>query len=225
MTAALFAAHHDGLRKRPTYAQLIDELDRDSLAEPDRRSKQLRETPQISGLLDGEGFRSMVELGHQQARAATHQAVEAHIRAAAGEPPAPGAPPPPSAQEMRVDPAYIEAVRRQFAPRRSEAGSQATQPSGDGSTQTYAMGRDAGSQATPLTVDGEAQTLGPQTAKPSARGTTQTSHPPSKTFTHGEAQTIPPAPKLIAHGSSQTTQVFDMAAADRMEQEQLGVEI
>ena len=69
MTAVLFAAHHDGLRPRPTYAQLIDELDRDRLVEPDRRSKQLRESPQIAGLLDGEGFLSMVELERQQANA------------------------------------------------------------------------------------------------------------------------------------------------------------
>ena len=95
---ALFEeASYGGLRLRESYEQVADLVQAPPrLKEPNRRAKQLRETPQLSNLLDGDGHLTMTEMGEQQARAATHQQVEATIIQAAA---APGAAP---AHEMRA---------------------------------------------------------------------------------------------------------------------------
>ena len=136
--AVLFAANYDGLRKKGTYDEIVDQLGPGNreLKEPDRRAKQLRETPQIAGLLDGEGMMSFVELGKQQLAAVTHQRVEENAREAAS---APGAAP---AQEMRV------ASSQTFGPRMRSVKSQAGVESCDRFAQTdTARLADTGSQA------------------------------------------------------------------------------
>ena len=53
-----YAINYNGLRRRETYEEIIDYLDnkQEKLKYPDRSAKQLRETPQLSNLLDGEGM-------------------------------------------------------------------------------------------------------------------------------------------------------------------------
>ena len=55
---AIYAVNYDGLRKRDTYNELIDYLQfkQEKIIYPDRFAKRLRESPQISNLLDGEGL-------------------------------------------------------------------------------------------------------------------------------------------------------------------------
>ena len=55
---AIYAVNYDGLRKRNTYNELIDYLQfkQEKIIYPDRFAKRIRESPQISNLLDGEGL-------------------------------------------------------------------------------------------------------------------------------------------------------------------------
>ena len=55
---AIYAVNYDGLRKRDTYNELIDYLQfkQEKIIYPDRFAKRIRESPQISNLLDGEGL-------------------------------------------------------------------------------------------------------------------------------------------------------------------------
>ena len=125
---AMFETGYGGLRKRDTYDQLVNAT-QPQLAEPDRQAKQLRESPQIANLLDGEGMFSMVQLVEQQAAAAKHQMAEASIREAAGE----GLNPEGirgTAQEMRA------AGTQTSKPRLVSSGQQASAASGARSTQT-----------------------------------------------------------------------------------------
>ena len=134
--AAVFAANYDGLKKRETYDSLVDQLGTDKLKEPNRRAKQLRETPEISGLLDGEGSLSFVEMGRQQVAAAKHAMVEASVREAAS---VPGAP---SAQELRVAETQTSGPRMRNA--RTQAGVESSERFSQTRTAQFA---DTGSQA------------------------------------------------------------------------------
>ena len=53
----MFALNYDGLKKRDTYDEIIDYLQnkQEKIKYPDRLAKQVRNTPQLSNLLDGEG--------------------------------------------------------------------------------------------------------------------------------------------------------------------------
>ena len=55
---AMYAINYDGLRKRDTYNELIDyiQFGQEKITYPDRFAKRIRESPQISNLLDGEGL-------------------------------------------------------------------------------------------------------------------------------------------------------------------------
>ena len=55
---AIYAVNYDGLRKRDTYNELIDyiQFKQEKIIYPDRFAKRIRESPQISNLLDGEGL-------------------------------------------------------------------------------------------------------------------------------------------------------------------------
>ena len=55
--------NYNGLRKRETYDQLVDFIERDpvKIQYPDRRATQLRESPYLTQL-DGEGMRQMESL-------------------------------------------------------------------------------------------------------------------------------------------------------------------
>mgnify|MGYP003329664112 CR=1 FL=1 len=54
----MYAINYDGLRKRDTYNELIDyiQFGQEKITYPDRFAKRIRESPQISNLLDGEGL-------------------------------------------------------------------------------------------------------------------------------------------------------------------------
>ena len=53
----MFALNYDGLKKRETYDEIIDYIQnkQEKITYPDRFAKQIRETPQLSNLLDGNG--------------------------------------------------------------------------------------------------------------------------------------------------------------------------
>jgi len=135
--ATLFAPNYDGLRYKGSYDEILARLGSDSLVEPDRRAKQIRESPQIANLLDGEGQMSFVEMGKQQLAAATHQQVMQNVLQAAS---ASGAAP---AQQLRA------AETQTSGPRMSSAKTQtAGVVAGDRSTQTAGVKvADAESQA------------------------------------------------------------------------------
>ena len=121
----LFAANYDGLRNKGSYDELLARVGSESLDEPDRQAKQLRESPQIANLLDGEGQLSFVEMGKQQLAASTHQQVQQSILQAAS---VSGAAP---AQHLRA------AETQTVGPRMSAAKTQTTGvAAGDSSTQT-----------------------------------------------------------------------------------------
>ena len=122
----IFAANYDGLRQKSTYEELVGlvESGGPGLAQPDRKAKQLRETPQIANLLDGDGLLSFVELQKQSAAAAAHQRVEVGVREAAAESGS-------SAQELRA------AATQTMGPRTSTARTQTpAADTGARSTQT-----------------------------------------------------------------------------------------
>ena len=54
----MYALNYEGLKKRDTYDEIIDYLQnkQDKIKYPDRTAKQLRNSPQLSNLLDGEGL-------------------------------------------------------------------------------------------------------------------------------------------------------------------------
>ena len=64
---AMYAINKQGLRERPSYDELIGYLEygQEKITYPDRFFKQLRETPQLSNLLDGEGM-TVKDLEEQQ---------------------------------------------------------------------------------------------------------------------------------------------------------------
>ena len=64
---AMYAINKQGLRERPSYDELIGYLEygQEKINYPDRFFKQLRETPQLSNLLDGEGM-TVKDLEEQQ---------------------------------------------------------------------------------------------------------------------------------------------------------------
>ena len=82
---AMYAINKQGLRERPSYDELIGYLEygQEKITYPDRFFKQLRETPQLSNLLDGEGF-SVNDMNEQQMKQAKEIAKELAIIQAGG---------------------------------------------------------------------------------------------------------------------------------------------
>ena len=66
----MFGINYDGLRKKKTYDELIDYVmnKQEKIQYPDRTAKKLRNSPQLSNLLDGDGERLM-EMEEQQKHA------------------------------------------------------------------------------------------------------------------------------------------------------------
>ena len=54
----MYAVNYDGLRKRSSYDELVDYIlfKQPKIKYPDRTAKFIRESPQLSNLLDGEGM-------------------------------------------------------------------------------------------------------------------------------------------------------------------------
>ena len=65
--ATMFAGNYDGLRKRDTYNEIIDYLEnrQEKIRYPNRMAKFIRNSPQLSNLLDGEGM-GVAQLEEQQ---------------------------------------------------------------------------------------------------------------------------------------------------------------
>ena len=82
----MYALNYDGLRKRDTYDEIIDYLQnkQEKISYPNRFAKQLRNTPQLSNLLDGEGF-SINDINEQQLNHAKEIAKQLAIIQAGGD--------------------------------------------------------------------------------------------------------------------------------------------
>ena len=101
---AMYAINYDGLRKRDTYNELIDyiQFGQEKITYPDRFAKRIRESPQISNLLDGEGL-GKGDMEEQQLNHMKEILKEFAVREAGGtaqfaraaDPPRPPGPPPP----------------------------------------------------------------------------------------------------------------------------------
>ena len=65
----MLALNYEGLKKRETYDEIIDYIvnKQDMITYPDRTAKRLRDTPQLSNLLDGQG-EGALEMEEQQKR-------------------------------------------------------------------------------------------------------------------------------------------------------------
>ena len=63
----MFALNYEGLKKRETYDEIIDYLmnKQEKIKMPNRLAKQLRESPQLSNLLDGDG-EGVLDMEEQQ---------------------------------------------------------------------------------------------------------------------------------------------------------------
>ena len=83
---AMYGINKVGLRERPSYDQLIGYLQggQEKIKYPDRFAKRVRETPQLSNLLDGEGF-SVNDINEQQMNHAKEIAKQLAILQAGGD--------------------------------------------------------------------------------------------------------------------------------------------
>ena len=83
---AMYGINKVGLRERPSYDQLIGYLQggQEKIKYPDRFAKRVRETPQLSNLLDGEGF-SVNDINEQQINHAKEIAKQLAILQAGGD--------------------------------------------------------------------------------------------------------------------------------------------
>ena len=83
---AMYGINKVGLRERPSYDQLIGYLQggQEKIRYPDRFAKRVRETPQLSNLLDGEGF-SVNDINEQQLNHAKEIAKQLAILQAGGD--------------------------------------------------------------------------------------------------------------------------------------------
>ena len=83
---AMYGINKVGLRERPSYDQLIGYLQggQEKIRYPDRFAKRVRETPQLSNLLDGEGF-SINDINEQQMNHAKEIAKQLAILQAGGD--------------------------------------------------------------------------------------------------------------------------------------------
>jgi hypothetical protein len=67
----MFALNYNGLKKRETYDEVVDYLmnNREKIKYPNRLAKQIRNSPELSNLLDGDGVGAL-DIEQQQRRAA-----------------------------------------------------------------------------------------------------------------------------------------------------------
>ena len=82
----MFGINYDGLKKKDTYDEIIDYIQnkQDKIKYPDRLAKQLRNSPQLSNLLDGNGD-DYEEMNKQQVNHTKEIVKETIIREVAGE--------------------------------------------------------------------------------------------------------------------------------------------
>ncbi len=77
----MFGINYDGLRKKKTYDELIDYVmnKQEKIQYPDRTAKFLRNSPQLSNLLDSNG-EGLLEIEEQQKRQVVEVEKEHRIR-------------------------------------------------------------------------------------------------------------------------------------------------
>ena len=85
MATAIYKVNYQGLRKRESYDEIVDYLEnkQERIKYPNRLAKQLRNSPQLSNLLDN-GGEGLVEMEEQQQRAMQHEQAEQAVRQAGG---------------------------------------------------------------------------------------------------------------------------------------------
>ena len=85
MATAVYKVNYQGLRKRESYNEIVDYLEnkQEKINYPNRFAKQIRNSPQLSNLLDGEGM-GAVEMEKQQMKAMEHEQAEQAVRQAGG---------------------------------------------------------------------------------------------------------------------------------------------
>ena len=126
----MFGINYNGLKQRKTYDELVDYLEsgQEKIKYPDRFAKFLRESPEISNLLDGEGidYETVVDqqkkrLAYQEIQnriritAATQNETHAHTRAATViDISTPGMQPEPDAVDIPMD-EMVETVEMEEA--------------------------------------------------------------------------------------------------------------
>jgi len=86
MATAVYKVNYQGLRKRESYDEIVDYLEnkQEKISYPNRFAKQIRNSPQLSNLLDGEGM-GAVEMEKQQQKAMEHEQAEHAVREAASQ--------------------------------------------------------------------------------------------------------------------------------------------
>ena len=84
MATAIYKVNYQGLRKRESYDEIVDYLEnkQERIKYPNRLAKQLRNSPQLSNLLDN-GGEGLVEMEEQQQRKMQHEQAEQAVRQAA----------------------------------------------------------------------------------------------------------------------------------------------
>ena len=85
MATTVYMVNYQGLRKRESYNEIVDYLEnkQEKVNYPNRFAKQIRNSPQLSNLLDGEGM-GAVEMEEQQMKAMEHEQAEQAVRQAGG---------------------------------------------------------------------------------------------------------------------------------------------
>ena len=85
MATAIYKVNYQRLRKRESYDEIVDYLEnkQERIKYPNRLAKQLRNSPQLSNLLDN-GGEGLVEMEEQQQRAMQHEQAEQAVRQAGG---------------------------------------------------------------------------------------------------------------------------------------------
>ena len=85
MATAVYKVNYQGLRKRESYDEIVDYLEnkQEKISYPNRLAKQIRNSPQLSNLLDGDGM-GVVEMEKYQLNVMKEQQKEHAIRQAGG---------------------------------------------------------------------------------------------------------------------------------------------
>ena len=150
MATAVYKVNYQGLRKRESYNEIVDYLEnkQEKINYPNRFAKQIRNSPELSNLLDGEGM-GAVEMEEQQIKAMEHEQAEQAVRQAGG-----------TAQVLRAaasqtDKPKIKVSETQTRnPRMASTGSQAYRPNvASGGVQTE------GAQYFDMTLDDDISSM------------------------------------------------------------------
>ena len=150
MATAVYKVNYQGLRKRESYNEIVDYLEnkQEKINYPNRFAKQIRNSPELSNLLDGEGM-GAVEMEEQQIKAMEHEQAEQAVRQAGG-----------TAQVLRAAASQTDRPKIKVSetqtrnPRMASTGSQAYRPNvASGGVQTE------GAQYFDMTLDDDISSM------------------------------------------------------------------